>query len=217
MIYTRDRPLGSGQEASCSICLTACEQLRGASLRTHSRSANTTLLAGQIKPGCSQGSRNYICPGAGKGPGNFPTHKGGQVCHTAPAPQQHNPWAPSKHTASTPGISKSLPKQKRLFYFKSIQKKKKKSRSLVSHKEGKGRGEKRSRVKHETLLEGVLWYKGTIQYERITYVQPCQQHGARCSVQSGAWHPHQGLQTESAVPGEGPGGEAAVAAVGGPP
>lgn len=63
----------------------------------------------------------------------------------------------------------------------------------------------------------MLWYKGTIQYEHITYIQPCQQHGVLCSVQSGARHPHQGLQTESAVPGGGPGGEAAVADVGGPP
>lgn len=37
------------------------------------------------------------------------------------------------------------------FYFKSIQKKKKK-KSLVSRKEGEGREKKRSRVKHETLL-----------------------------------------------------------------
>lgn len=101
------------------------------------------------------------------------------------------------------------------FYFKSIQKKKKKS--LVSRKEGEGREEKKISCKTRNAVEGVLWYKGTIQYEHITYVQPCQQHGARCSVQSGARHPHQGLHTESAVPGGGPGGEAAVAAVGGPP
>lgn len=102
------------------------------------------------------------------------------------------------------------------FYFKSIQKKKKK-KSLVSRKEGEGREKKKISCKTRNAVEGVLWYKGTIQYEHITYVQPCQQHGVRCSVQSGARHPHQGLHTESAVPGGGPGGEAAVAAVGGPP
>lgn len=134
---------------------------------------------------------------------------------------QARSWAPSyAHMLALQFISKGLPKWKRHFYFKSIQKKKpKKTKNpdLWCHIRKGREGRKKISCKTRNAVEGVLWYKGTIQYEHITYIQPCQQHGVLCSVQSGARHPHQGLQTESAVPGGGPGGEAAVAAVGGPP
>lgn len=118
---------------------------------------------------------------------------------------------------------KAFQNRRETFILRAFKKKKKTKnptkkttpQSLVSHKERK-EGKKIS-CKTRNTVKGVLWYKGTIQYEHIIYVQPCQQHGVRCQVQSGARHPHQGLQTESAVPGGGPGGEAAVAAVGGPP
>lgn len=216
MIYTRDRPPGSGQEAPCSICLTAREQLRGASPSAHSSSANTTLLAGHISQAAPREAGITSARGQGKGQAISQYTKGtGSAVQLQPHSSTVLGLSPSTQPALR--VSPKAFQNRRDSFILRAFKKKKKSRSLVSHKEGEGREKKRSRVKHETLSEGVLWYKGTIQYERITYVQSCQQHGARCSVQSGAWHPHQGLQTESAVPGEGPGGEAVVAAVGGPP
>lgn len=101
--------------------------------------------------------------------------------------------------------------------FKKKSPTKKQTPNLWCHIRKGRKGRKKISCKTRNTVKGVLWYKGTIQYEHIIYVQPCQQHGVHCQVQSGAHHPHQGLQTESAVPGGGPGGEAAVAAVGGPP